>query len=100
MIRAIALLDACLALGLSVFLYRMLPFARGVACDASATPCPPLSALDLLLTSGAPILVTAVLVALAFHFEKTHSRASIALAASPLAFVVVWGAFIAVQSVV
>ncbi len=83
----LALVNSILAIGVSVIVWRMLPYAYGVACDARINlgeDCLELTTLERVVTTLAPVIFISILVAFANWLNRLSGFAAKAILVIPL----------------
>jgi anaerobic C4-dicarboxylate transporter len=78
-LRLLTLLNIAIAIALACFVYTMLPFANGVACELAPKPCEPLSTALLVIAALVPSAVIASTVLLAFRVRRSRPRIGLTL---------------------
>ena len=98
-VRILFGINVLLAVGLTAFLWSILPFAQGVACDVAHGICAPLTTARRAFSAAGPALL---LLALAWAGAKVSTRSPrwgmTALVAGP-AILVCWGVLVWATSV-
>jgi hypothetical protein len=90
-------LNILLAIGLGVFAYEFLPYAKAVTCEINkaVSPCEEVSLLELVGASMVPAIVIAAFVLLASFVVKRSSQWGLGIASIPPLVVFGWYIFIA-----
>ena len=99
-ISLLAIVNSIVAVALACFIYVMLPYASGVACDAAMRlggSCQPISNPSLLLQALAPVATIGTITYVALSVQRRHPRAAtLLLLICPVAVagwgLIVWGA--------
>jgi len=93
----VLVVNVFLAIGLGIFAYEMLPYARAVACEVNKTEslCSEFSQLQLLGASMVPVLVVAVFVLIALFLIRRSRPWGFGIASIPPVVVFGWYLFIA-----
>jgi len=95
--RALIALNTVLALGLSMFIFKMLPFAHGVVQDANkikGLQVRSLGASELYLSSLLPILIIGCLILVSFALRSRYPRLSLTVLVGPPTVVLLWVAIV------
>ncbi|MEJ2441256.1 MAG: hypothetical protein P8Z72_16575 [Gammaproteobacteria bacterium] len=77
-IKALLTLNILMAFGSSIYIWNMLPFAHGVACEASKS-CEDLSITEHLTTTITPVVIVMVLLFCFFKVKETHTKSAMVL---------------------
>ncbi|MGK0445781.1 MAG: putative membrane protein [Bermanella sp.] len=93
----VLVVNVILAIGLGIFAYEMLPYAKAVACEINKTDslCSEFSQLQLVGASLVPVLIVAVFIFIALLLIKCSKPWGIGIASIPPLLVFGWYLFIA-----
>ena len=98
-ISLLAIANGIVAVALACFVYVMLPYANGVACDTPlhlGGACKPIGNVSLLLQSFAPVAIIGTIIFSALRMQQRHPRVATSLllfcpAAIATWALIVWG---------
>jgi hypothetical protein len=93
----LTILNVLVAVAAGAFIYQVLPYAHGVACDAGVRgvdACPDLSDWELALSAFVPAMVISVFVAGGLKLGRSHAGLSVAALLVPPVLAVAWVAVV------
>ena len=91
------ILNVFVAVAAGLFVYRMLPYAHGVACDAGlrgGEACSDLSNLELAFSAFVPAMVISVFVAGGLKLRHSHAGLSATALLVPPVLAIAWVAVV------